>query len=71
MTRASVSQGQVTRFTGFYKVKEISGNRFDCMLCHAPQAENASPLVQNDFSAEDPKSAMADTLKALNEEGKF
>ena len=69
--RASVAKGQVTRFDKFTKVTEVAGNRYDCQLCHAPQAENVKELVQNDFQAATPESKMADVLDALNDGGKY
>ena len=70
-SRASVDKGQITRFDGFIKVKEVAGNRFGCMLCHAPQAENVIKLVDNDFQPTTPEAKMKDVLDALNEEGTF
>ena len=69
--RGSVAKGQVTRFDRFYRVSEVAGNRYDCKLCHAPQAENAGPLVQNDFQATSPISTEADVLDKLNSGGKY
>ena len=69
--RSVGKQGQLNYFDGFYKASEVAGNRYDCQLCHAPQAENVNQLVQNDFQSEEPASNMADVLDGLNDGGKF
>jgi nitrate reductase cytochrome c-type subunit len=63
--------GATSVFTGFDKAETISGNRYNCLLCHVPQAQNAAPLVQNTFLPVQPKDTAQDVLDKLNSEGKF
>lgn len=75
LDRAKARQGMVTVLDGFSKVTSVTGLRFDCILCHAPQAENVKLLVDNTFQPVDPKDTQKKALEAvlqqLNEEGEF
>ncbi len=71
LSRAAVRSGQVTRISSFVKVRVVAGNRYDCRLCHAPQAENAPNLVDNIFAAVELEDSRKDILDNLNEGGKF
>ncbi len=61
----------VTRVVGFTRAEVVSGSRYDCMLCHAPQAEGIAPLVDNSFQPVEPRDKQKDILKKLNASGKF
>ena len=43
--RTASKNGQVFGFGGQKEVKDLSGTRHNCLLCHAPQATNLKPLV--------------------------
>ena len=68
-------QGMVTVLDGYTRVKNVVGNRFQCLLCHAQQAENADLLVDNTFIVvnpkDDQKKALESVLNKLNEKGEF
>lgn len=69
--RAKAKEAQVTTVTGFVRVKVVAGNRFDCTLCHVPQAENATLLVGNTFVPVTLKRPPKDTLKGLQARGDY
>ncbi|MEE8436269.1 MAG: nitrate reductase cytochrome c-type subunit [bacterium] len=69
--RSQAKQGMVTTVTGFTKVEVVNGSRYDCMLCHAPQAANIPELVGNGFEGPMPKHPRKDVLDQLNSAGKF
>ena len=69
--REAVPSGAVTHFEGFYRVSTVSGSRYDCLLCHAPQTTDAGTGVGNSFVAMPVKNAAVDSLEALNPEGEF
>ena len=69
--RETAKTGLLIRFDGYYKVGTVSGSRYDCLLCHAPQAADSEPLVGNSFVNAPVKNAQVDTLDALNQEGEF
>ena len=71
LARAEARNGQLTSLKEFVKVEVVSGNRYDCMLCHAPQAENVGNLVENTFTPVKPGDAQQDVLDALNAGGKY
>jgi nitrate reductase cytochrome c-type subunit len=71
LSRANARNGQVTSLKEFVRVEVVSGNRYDCKLCHAMQAENAGSLVENTFTPVKPADAQKDILDALNAGGKF
>lgn len=69
---AKAKGGATTYFTGdFGKVTKVAGERYNCMLCHAPQATNLKPLVDNEFVATTPKDDPKDVLDQLNEVGEY
>jgi nitrate reductase cytochrome c-type subunit len=71
LDRAAARDGLVTRVSEYVKVDVVSGNRYDCMLCHALQAANATELVENTFTPVKPADAQQDILDNLNRGGKF
>ena len=70
-SRDGARQGQLTQVVEFVKVEVVSGNRYNCMLCHALQAQNAKQLVENTFQPEQPSDARKDALDGLNEGGQY
>jgi nitrate reductase cytochrome c-type subunit len=71
LPRERARHGLTTVFSGFGKATLVAGSRYDCLLCHVPQATNAQNLVENTFVPLEPKDAHKDVLDQLNEEGKF
>lgn len=69
--RAQAQQGMVTTFTGYGKADVVSGSRYNCLLCHAPQAANTPELIGNSFQGVTPKAQQKDVLDQLNSTGKY
>lgn len=70
--RTAARGPMVTEVESFYKVSRVSGERFNCLQCHAPQAENADLLVDNTFTPDQPDDTnLKDVLEGLNEKGEF
>ena len=69
LSRAQAHQGQVTRVAGYDRVEAYSANRYDCLLCHAPQAADTPPLVDNTFIFEKPTDTQKDSLEGLRSVG--
>ena len=70
-TRGQARNGALTAFSGFGRVDTVSGNRYDCMLCHAPQASNAEPLVENTFQPVFPAGSPKDKTDGLRSTGAY
>ena len=68
---AQASGPQLTRFDGFYRVENVAGNRFDCMLCHAPQVQSTAQLEDNTFQPEALPGTEKDVLDQLNAKGTY
>ena len=69
--RAESEAGATTVFEGFAQAERVSGNRYDCLLCHVPQATGAKELVRNGFTPVQPKDAHKDNLEPLESVGEF
>jgi len=69
--RAQAREGMVTTLVGYDKADVVSGTRYDCLLCHAPQAADTPALVGNTFESKTPGDATPDVLDQLNSVGKF
>ncbi len=69
--RDEAQHGATTVFDGFAQAERVSGNRYDCLLCHVPQATGAPELVRNDFKPAQPKDAHTDNLEPLDSVGQY
>lgn len=67
----AAKDGSLTAFTGFGRVTKVAGNRYDCVLCHAPQSNNTAPLVENDFKPAFPAGSPKDSLQGLKVVGTY
>lgn len=71
LPRDRAQDGMITVWERFAKADVVAGNRYDCTLCHAPQATNATALVGNSFSAPEPAGDMPDDIEGLPSVGEY